>query len=71
MDKQEKRWVFLNWVGNCPKCGSDVEIFTDAPDPLVCNGDEARCMDHVCGVKGLVTVADIEEAWIDWEFENE
>jgi hypothetical protein len=67
--KTGKAWSRIEWGDECPKCGDEVEILTDVPDGLACDGDEARCVS--CGCKGVVAVADTDSAWVNWDCEQE
>ena len=48
-----KKWVL--WQDNCPECGNDIEIETDATEEGCCfDGDAVRCVG--CSFKSMMTV---------------
>lgn len=57
-----KQWKYFEFE-QCPKCGNDVEVLTDAPLGYVQDGDKVRCVDAECGFKSCTSVDD-EEIWI-------
>lgn len=57
-----KQWKYFEFE-QCPKCGNDVEVLTDAPLGCVQDGDKVRCVDAECGFKSCTSVDD-EEIWI-------
>ena len=58
-------WKVLDWGDDCPDCGCMPEVRTDAEEPNAAyDGDEIRCED--CKLKGYVSVAAEDEAWITW-----
>lgn len=60
-----KNWKSFN--DECPRCGSEAEVFTDAiEDGYAFEDDDARCVE--CGLKGAVYVSCEEEgnAYVSW-----
>ena len=57
-----KKWRPLDF-DECFACGDDVEVFTDAPEGLVGDSDEVRCV--VCHYPGWISVCD-EDAYVGW-----
>jgi len=57
----------------CLHCGSAVEVFTDAPEEMLTEDDEARCVE--CGCPGTVGIQDggpddcDDVAYINWHDE--
>jgi hypothetical protein len=60
----------------CPKCGSEAEVLTSAPEGYAHDGDDAQCVE--CGLDGSV-VCDGDEndngdtiAYVSWsDYEDE
>jgi hypothetical protein len=59
---KSKEWKYFEFE-QCPSCGNDVEVLTDAPAGYVQDGDAVRCVDANCGFRSSVSVDD-EEIWI-------
>jgi transcription elongation factor Elf1 len=64
-----KAWRHTD-IDQCPRCGSDLEIFTNAPVDEAFDGDDARCVE--CGFYSAMTVdeygAGVQDN--DWEAEK-
>ena len=67
-DKAWRTWPY----DQCPHCGTDVEVFTDAPEEMVVEGDNAQCVECGCpGVVGLEDDYDVDNptgfiAYVTW-----
>lgn len=60
--KSTKQWKYFEFE-QCPWCGNDIDVLTDAPVGYVQDGDAVRCVDANCGFRSSVSVDD-EEIWI-------
>jgi hypothetical protein len=61
-ENKSKEWRYFEFE-QCPWCGNDVEVLTDAPAGYVQDGDAVRCVDANCGFRSCVSVDD-DEIWI-------
>lgn len=67
-----KEWRYWSH-DECLHCGGSVEVFTDVPDGLLSEDDEARCIE--CGCPGTVGLQDDYDnetgytAYISWHDE--
>lgn len=60
-----KQWKILRGE-NCPECGSDIEVLTDASEVnAFYEDDQARCT-LVCGVTGQVSANDDDIAYVNF-----
>ena len=57
-----REWKPLDW-DECPECGDQIEVFTDAAEGHACDGDAVRCC--VCHWPGGTSV-DEDDAFISW-----
>ena len=54
-------WKLIEWE-ECPECGCLVEVFTDADDDEIYDGDAVRCSS--CDWNGTMSVDEHGVAWI-------
>ena len=67
-----KNWKPFN--DDCPKCGEQPEVFTDAKGEYVYDGDNVECFG--CGTLGCIVVDEndegIADAYVSWnDYEDE